>query len=78
MPPASFSTPQKKEEFYAKNNEKLRGKYHTDPDFREKILAQRREQYERSKLDGTYQKKQELRKFLYQQKKALIANLTIS
>lgn len=77
MPPATFATPESKIAFYEKYNEKLTLKYHTDPEYRAKVLESRKKRYEESKLNGKAELKKQKRREKYLAEKEKIKSLSV-
>jgi hypothetical protein len=77
MPPATFSSEEIRIAFYKKHNEKLKEKYHNDPEFREKINKDRVALYFKHKELGlgkfdpaNAEKRKAYEQAYYQKKKA--------
>lgn len=78
MPPATFASEQSKIAFYEKNNEKLILKYHTDPEYRAKVLESRKKIYEESKLNGKAELKRIKRREKYLAEKEKIKSASVN
>jgi len=77
MPPATFSTEEVKKAFYANHYKKIMEKYYSNPEFRQKLLDDRKALYQKHKELGIgrfspegKQRNAELAKIRHSQKKA--------
>lgn len=77
MPRASFSNDETRKAFYEKLNKRTMERYHSDPEFRQKMLDNRKAIYERHKELGIGRfspegiaRVNELARLKYQRKKA--------